>query len=1345
MLKFKNSSCHLFVSKDGDKLWAELKYNGKTINRENSGFLISLAEYENKNLECTINGKELFYKGELIKTYDNVFSDGLILDLRVHDGIGQIYIDDCVLDDFVCDLNRKNYKVNVKNDQEYVVVRYANLHQHTENSLLDGIVKIPELAKKAEYASAITDHGNMFGWYDMLTNFNKLGKKAIIGEEFYVSTLGGPRLTIPKDMKSVDVEELMFDNSKTQNSEGLNGEHLIVLAKNNTGIKNLFWLSTQSSIHFYRKGHITLDELISHKDGLIVCSACIASGMNQFIKEYLKAKEFPTVKENIENYGEFFYEEDFFDNKEEDEVAVYAYNHRKSREWIDTLYNAFGEDFYLEYQDHNFPLEELIMNEMVRIRDEEYPNIKIVATTDAHYLNKEDAYVHELFLCNQTKRTIDDPKHMKFSGNGYYVHTSEEMLEKFPVEYLDATLEIEEKVHYEPFEKGYHLPNFPLPKGFKTDLDYFKYVCSKNFKEKFGALEKTDKERYIKYLEQYKHEGRTIQQMGWPAYFLIVSDFIRWAEDTDVESHWQDYFPDKEYDEIPKELLKKHKIYIGSGRGSAAGSLICYILGITKVDPLEYDLSFERFLNPERISMPDIDTDIEDVLRGEVFDYVRFKYGKKKVANIITFGTAAAKNSIKTINRVLGYPVANGERITSLIPDKPGIKIIDAFEDKEFETLYNSDKNVKTIVDLAQRIEGLKTSLSIHPCAVLICDKSITNYMPEVLMTDPETNEKIWVTQMEGPTCEELGCLKMDFLGLRTLGYVHETIDNIKKNHNVEVDYNKIDLTDINDYKSLAEGNTASIFQCESDMFTTVIKKTLQDIKIKPDASKGKECFERLVAMNALVRPGSNQFIDDFADRIMHPEHITYLVPELEPILKGTYGIILYQEQTMRITRDLAGFSAGQADTVRKAMGKKKKYIMDEYKDYFVHGNKKMNIKGCVANGIPEDKASELWDIMALASSYSFNKSHAVAYSMHSIRTAWLNDNYPFEYLTAVLNSFANDTDKITKYLTVAKEKGLKVLPPSVNESFEKFTTNGKTIQIGLSGIKGINAVAEEIIQERVNGNFTSLEDLLNRMSYYKNFSKRTLESLIYAGMLDQFDGTRKDKINQITKMSEYVKKLKDYRKKLNDGKKHRNLSGPTLVLETSNEEIEPFELLMKEKKYTGMYISGNPMDLFSEYTGNSKDCSSVKQGNCVVCGIVKEVERKISKKGNIFYTFKLENNGSISGIMYASKGETISDDEVVKLEGKVTINEFGANIKVDSKESLTETKEICENKKDIYITIPNREAAENFKKLKFPEGTRTIHAFAGDRERLVENVDISPQMAMDIIEIAGIENISQK
>lgn len=738
----------------------------------------------------------------------------------------------------------------------------------------------------------------------------------------------------------------------------------------------------------------------------------------------------------------------------------------------------------------------------------------------------------------------------------------------------------------------------------------------------------------------------------------------------------------------------------------------------------------------------DIDTDIEDAGRARVVDYVRFKYGKKKVANIITFGTAAAKNSIKIINRVLGYSVANGDNIAKLIPTKPGIKIKDALDEKDFRALYNTDEKAKQIIDLAQRIEGLKTSMSIHPCGVLCVDKDITNYMPEVLMEDPETKEKVWVTQMEGPTCEELGCLKMDFLGLRTLGYVHETINNIKKNHDVDIDYDSIPLDDMKVYEYLAKGNTASIFQAESDMFTSVIKKTLKDYK----TANGEECFNRFVAMNALVRPGSNIYIDDFADRILHPEHIEYLVPELKPILSETYGIILYQEQTMRITRDLAGFSAGQADSVRKAMGKKKKYIMDEYKDYFIHGNKKMKIKGCVANGISEEKAGELWDIMAMAASYSFNKSHAVAYSMHSIRTAWLSYYYPYEYMTAVLNSFSTDVERLGKYLNVARDKKMKILSPSINKSEELFSTDGNAIQIGFGGIKGINAIAKDIISEReTNGEFKNLQDLLTRMSYYQNFSKKTLESLVLSGMLDEWCGSRENKYTQVPIMAEYIKKLKDYRKKLTDGKKHRSLVEPTLTLEESNVEMNQFDLLMYEKTYTGMYMSGNPMDMFKAYTKGCKDCSELKEGFNTVCGIVSEVEKKVSKKGNTFYTFKLENNGIISGMLFSKNGETIADNDVVKIEGKITINEYGTNIMVETKQNLKDVKFTLDSVKTIEVKLSTEEEKDIFKQIKFPEGEQTLIAYYKGKPKTYENIMINTTVAEAILTCVGQENVRYK
>lgn len=1285
MLKFTKQAGELKVYKDGEKLYGELYVSGRKVNKSNA-FLVDLAPYEGQTLNCVIDEKKLFYSNTLIKEYSSVFEEGTILDLYIDNNshTGKVMFEDVVLEAVRTNLNLSHYKISVKNDNDYTVVRFANIHQHTENSLLDSIVKIPELAKKIEYCSAITDHGNMFGWYDFKKAMESAGKKPIIGEEFYMETLGGPKPVVHDDLD--DTEEMMFDKSKEQNKDGLNGEHLIVLAKNSKGIKNLFKLSSLASEHFYKKPHITFELLKEHKEGLIVCSACIGSGLNQFIKEYLKASRKPEVSALISKYGEYFYRIENRDDWSENE-NVYIYNHKKSREYINWFVSEFGSDFYLEYQDHEFSIEKLIMDEMVRIRNTEYPNVRIIATTDAHYLNEDDAYVHELWLCCQTKKTINDPKHMKFKGTGYHVHTSREMIQKFPVEYLDNTLYLADSISYDKDEKGYHLPTYPLPPQYKNEEDALRYISFEGFKKKFyGKPQYTDKV----YRDRLKFEFETIIQMGWPAYFLIVADFIKWAQDTDVRSHWQDYFPNKKLEEIPKELLDKERIYVGSGRGSAAGSLICYCMGITKVDPIVYDLKFERFLNPDRISMPDIDTDFEDENRGKVLDYARFKYGQDKVASIITFTTKAAKESIKAINRTLGGSVAQGEELSGLIPEDPKMTIEKAFNiNPDLSERYNRDPEAKKIIDLAKRVEGLKSAQSIHACGELICDRPISDYMPECIMKDPDDPTKtVWVTQMEGPLCEELGCLKMDFLGLRTLGYVKETIDSIKRNTGHVIDYDRIPLNDIRVYKYLAEGNTQSVFQCESDMFTTVIKKTLQDIKrySDNDLKMGDECFNRLVAMNALVRPGSNQFIDDFADRIIHPEHVEYLVPELEPILKETYGIILYQEQTMRITRDLAGFSAGQADTVRKAMGKKKKYIMDEYRDYFIHGNVEKKIKGCVANGINEKKAAELWDIMALASSYSFNKSHAVAYSMHSIRTAWLSYYYPFEYITGVLNSYSKP-ERIAQYLTFARNKGMKILAPSINKSGHKFTTDGKAILAGFAGIKGMSLAAEDIFKERGNGLFKDINDVLDRMSYYKSFNKKTLESLILSGMLDEFGGTRKDKLDNAEIMAKYVSKTKEYREKIQiyneklsayneaiktyvkaKGNKKPRMpkepQEPQLLIVNSGKEMDKFELLIKEKEYTGMFLSGNPMDLFKGAVAGTQDCSRIFPGKTMVSGIIEDPEKGTTKKGSTYWKFKLSNNGTLDCVAFRYEGDIQKNTPVI-VKGTIRVDSFGATLNV--------------------------------------------------------------------------------
>jgi len=608
-LKFPSMTpASLYIWKNKDKYVADLKINDYILNETSDEFKIALEEFENKTIPVYIDGKNIVDKGKnLVKTYKNIFDKDKIVDWKN----GKITCEGIVIGQ--CEGGkRSSYKVNVQNDAEYTVVRYANLHQHTEYSLLDGIVRIPDLVKKTEYACAVTDHGNMNGWRDLLLESRKANKLGMIGIEVYMADMDKQRAEVENAAKfsgalnneEMSVEELMFDNSRTLNPEGLNGSHLILIAKNDEGVKNLWKLATKANEreNFHRKPHVTWENLEKYHSGIICTTACIASQLGQSIKKYLRAAQDNEVKEWIDRAGDFFYKSTEYQYTEPSgNVALYAYYHNNSRRFIDTLYGWFGEDFYLEVQDHHFKEESVVMDEIKKIQREEYPYIKIVATCDAHYLNKEDAYSHELWLCSQTQTDINDPKHMRFSGDGYWVHTSQEMLELFPEEYLDNTLEVADKVHYELKNTGYHLPHFPVPKG-KTEKQYFREMCRKGFRERF---EGTPKFKDKTYLDRMVYEIEVIENMGWPSYFLMTQDFIKWCEDDHVADHPEVYFPNKKLEEIPAEMLKDYRIYCGPGRGSGAGSLVNYCLGITKVDPIKYNLLFSRFLNPDRVSMPE--------------------------------------------------------------------------------------------------------------------------------------------------------------------------------------------------------------------------------------------------------------------------------------------------------------------------------------------------------------------------------------------------------------------------------------------------------------------------------------------------------------------------------------------------------------------------------------------------------------------------------------------------------------------------------------------------------------------------------------------------------------------
>lgn len=623
-IKYKNLKASAEITKGKKGLIANIYLNDNSDGRYLiSSFPTNLTEYENKIIAVTLNDDNYHHKqiiineGNVLLSTVNSFIDrntiGSIINVREQSKvvlmIGNVILTE-VYDYLPDELfeRRDRYMVNFKNDQEYTIVRYANLHQHTENSLLDGIIKIDKLVNKTEYCCAITDHGNMYGYMEFKNAMEKANKKPIIGEEFYVETMGS-RL----DAKNIgSLNEIMFDDCFNEKGSKFNGDHLIVLAKNNEGLKNLIKLSSLAFDNIHRRPHLLLNDLYEHRNGLIVTSACIGSTLGRCLNNAIHCYDaMPFIQQMVNSKGVKFYEVDpravaafnGINGGDSEELAIYKNNMNMVFKFIETMVEWFGEDFYLEVQDHHFDIEKRIMKWLINIQKAYFKNIKIIATTDAHYLNKEDAYVHEVWLCNQTKTTIDNPKHMQFSGDGYYVHTSGEMVEKFDVEYLENTLDIMDKVQYDAEDHMYHLPHFPLPKGFKTDREYFIYRVKEGFKNRFKGTEKLhDKE----YLERLQYETKTILKMGWPSYFLIVSDFIAWAKDINVKEHIDRYFPDTcfNHDEIPEKYLKDHEIYIGPGRGSAAGSLVCYCLEITDIDPLPFGLLFERFLSPDRVSMP---------------------------------------------------------------------------------------------------------------------------------------------------------------------------------------------------------------------------------------------------------------------------------------------------------------------------------------------------------------------------------------------------------------------------------------------------------------------------------------------------------------------------------------------------------------------------------------------------------------------------------------------------------------------------------------------------------------------------------------------------------------------
>jgi len=1020
---------------------------------------------------------------------------------------------------------------------------FSHLHVHTQYSILDGASNIASLIEKVKSsgmdALAITDHGNMFGAKEFHNLASKKGIKPIIGCEIYVA------------------KGTIQDKS---GKEDRSGDHLIILAKNLKGYKNLIKLvSLAWTKGFYYKPRIDKSLLRQYREGLIASSACLAG-------------EIPDAILN-----------------DSAEAAEYAL-----KEYID----IFGEDFYLEIQRHEtydpeadrtaFPLQQKVI-EAFRKLSVKY-NVKIIASNDVHFINAEDADAHDRLICINTAKDLDDPDRLRYSKQEY-VKTEEEMRKIFSdiPEAIDNVAGLVTKIEKYKLDQEPIMPDFEIPSDFDTKDEYLRYLTYKGADERWGQLTKEQTDRIDFELE-------TVAKMGFPAYFLIVWDFLRAAREMGVS--------------------------VGPGRGSAAGSAVAYCLRITDIDPIKYGLLFERFLNPDRISMPDIDIDFDEDGREDVLKYVVNKYGHDKVAHIITFGTMGAKMAIRDVARVQKLPLADADRLAKLVPEKPGTTLAEAYAEvpelaREKES---SNKLISQTLKYAEVLEGSVRQTGVHACGVIISKEPLDNYIPLSTARDTE----LYVTQYEGNHVESIGLLKMDFLGLKTLSIIRDAVENIKKSKGIDIDIDNLPLDDKKTLELFSNGETTGIFQFES----TGMKRYLRDLK--PNR------FEDLVAMNALYRPGPMEYIPDFIKRKHGQDKIEYELPVMEKFLDDTYGITVYQEQVMLLSQELAGFTKGEADSLRKAMGKKKKSLMDEMKALF--------LEGCTRNGYDETTVNKIWGDWEHFAQYAFNKSHSTCYALVAFQTGYLKAHHPAEYMAAVLSRNISDIKKITIFMDETKRMGIEVLGPDINESNVKFTVNKDgNIRFGLGAIKGVgeSAVLQLIEEREKNGLYKDVFDLAERVNL-NSLNKKNLEAMAVAGAFDCFAEIGREQYFSIDpKGSSFIESLIRYG---NNVKTVKSSSQNTLFGEgagfkmvrpepTHCPEWQKLEKLNKEKEVIGIYLSSHPLDDFrleieTFATTTLAELQNLREFidlDVVVAGMVTETKNGISKNGKPYGSFTLQ------------------------------------------------------------------------------------------------------------------------
>ena len=1152
--------------------------------------------------------------------------------------------------------------------------KFVHLHVHSEFSLLDGANRIKDLPVRAKElgmdAIAITDHGVMFGVIDFYKACLANGVKPIIGCEVYVA----PRTRFDKEPN--------IDNKYN---------HLILLAKNNDGYKNLSKLVSLGFIDgYYYKPRIDKELLEKYHDGLICCSACLAGEISQAI---LKG-----------------------DMQKAEESAM----------WFK---NLFGEDYYLEVQANSLR-EQLLVNQQL-ISMSKKLNIPLVATNDSHYLRKEDYYNHEVLLCVQTGKRMTDEDRMSFSTNDYYIKSPEEMEEYFSniPEVLENTVKIADKCNV-TFDFGHTiLPNYDVPEEFETHYDYLRKLSSDGMIQRYG----NDIPKEIRDREEY--ELSVIKKMGYVDYFLIVWDYINWA--------------------------KSQGIPVGPGRGSGAGSIVAYSIGITDIDPIKYSLIFERFLNPERISMPDFDVDFCYERRQEVIDYVSRKYGHDHVSQIITFGTMSARMVIRDVGRALDVSYAETDKLAKMIPNEVHITIKKAMEqNKELSNLYESDDQIHKLLDIAMGLEGLPRQASTHACGIVITKDPVDTYVPLYV------RDNLISTQFIMTTLEELGLLKMDFLGLRTLTVIQDTINLVKQNLGIDVVYDK-DMNDPKVYKLWQDGDTVGIFQFESQGITNFMKE------LKPD------CLEDIVAGVSLYRPGPMDQIPRYIANKKDPEHAVYTHPALKPILKVTYGCMVYQEQVMQIVRDLAGYSLGRADLVRRAMGKKKLDIMAKEREYFIHGQTDENgniiIPGCVRNGIDEQSANKIFDEMAEFAKYAFNKSHAAAYAVVSYRTAYLKAYYPAELMAATLNSFLGNLDKAPIYIDECKKLNIQILKPEINKSYTKFTVEDGKIRFGLGGIKNVGfAVLDAIVKNRAeNGPFKDLPDFCERMQN-DSVNKKCIESLIKSGAMDEFNQTRatllasfEDIVDSINTSSKHTLKGQITMFDMAMGSEEEQELDKIKYKYTILNEYSEKELLSMEKEMLGLYITGNPLESLRNEIENQTNINTLKMAeakeeeletgkiiyrdgqNVKFAGIISSIKKKYTKSNKLMAFITIEDlYGSCEIIVfencYMNCADVLIEDNIVLVEGRLSIREDEETKIVASKITKFGAKSshcLC-----IDITSLSEQQKEKLRgAIKFFAGDRNniaVKIINGEKSVMSGGIFVNEEIINEFKQIAGYDNV---